>query len=343
MDFDVIIIGGGPAGLACATITAKSGLKTIVFEKKTKIGSKVCAGGITWNGLISRLSGDIAERSFSEQFIHSSFQKICIQSSHPIIATVNRRRLGQEMAAAARQAGAEVFEGWQVKIIGDGQLVACQRSTGLSRTFHSRYLVGADGSSSLVRRYLKVPAILKGIGVNYLIKGEYKNMEWHLSPTHFNNGYGWIFPHLGSASIGGYVDSRVMSALNLKENIVAWAGSRGIDLTGLRAQADMINFDYRGYRFGNIFLAGDAAGLASALTGEGIYPAIVSGEHIGRVIAGHVTDLKNFKRLLRNHRRHQLLTTFSGKSNLLAVPLMELLILGLRNKLIDFSSAEMAR
>ena len=66
--YDVIIVGAGPAGLSCAEITAKHGASTLVIERKKRIGEKVCAGGITWNGLINKLN-DISERSFSTQHI----------------------------------------------------------------------------------------------------------------------------------------------------------------------------------------------------------------------------------------------------------------------------------
>ena len=69
-----------------------------------------------------------------------------------------------------------------------------------------------------------------------------------------------------------------MPAQQLKKGLIAWAETLGFSLAKEQAQADYINYDYQGWSFGRIFLISDAAGLASGLTGEGIYPAIISGE-----------------------------------------------------------------
>ncbi len=105
-------------------------------------------------------------------------------------------------------------------------------------------------------------------------------MEWHLDSGLFASGYAWVFPHQDSVSVGAYVDGRVMKAKQLQDNLIKWSAKSGYPLSGHKSEAEYINFDFRGYRFNNIFLVGDAAGLASGLTGEGIYPAIVSGEAV---------------------------------------------------------------
>ncbi len=60
----------------------------------------------------------------------------------------------------------------------------------------------------------------------------------------------------------------------------------------------MINYDYKGHDFGNKFLIGDAAGLASGLTGEGIYFAIKSGEDVAKKIINKKYDCHNIKHIL---------------------------------------------
>ena len=182
-----------------------------------------------------------------------------------------------------------------------------------------------------------------GIGINYQLPGSYPRMEWHLNSRFFAGGYAWVFPHRQTISIGAYVDARVMKAKQLQKNLLVWGGQAGHSLSSGKAEAEYINFDYRGYRFDNIFLIGDAAGLASGLTGEGIYPAIVSGEEVARCIADADYIPRDLHRMINNHRRHRQMVTRLGKSPFIATLLAEGIAFALRTRLLNFSAAEMAR
>ena len=342
MSHDVIIIGAGPGGLACARMTASLGLNTLVLERKKEVGKKVCAGGITWNGLIKNVSADISERQFCRQHIFTRFQRTCVTAPTPIIATVNREKLGREMAQKAMEAGAEIRLGYRATAI-DGQTVHCtSENSGTDHRFTCTYLVGADGSSSLVRRSLRLAVAAAGVGITYQIPGNFPEMEWHLNPSLFANGYSWVFPHRDSASIGAYVDARRMKASRLKANLCQWGTTRGYPLKHHHASAELINFDFRGWRFGNTFLIGDAAGLASGITGEGIYPAIVSGENVGRYIADSGTDLSSLHKLIKKNTFHARMATITGKNRILATLIAEIITFGLKKRLLDFKVIEMA-
>lgn len=342
MKYDVIIVGGGPGGLACALSSAAAGLKTLVLERKSQIGPKVCAGGITWNGLLRTVSADLAERSFPIQHLNTPMQRASIHSPTPIIATVNRLELGKAMAEQAMAMGAEIREGCRVCAIEESALVCEEVKSGRRERLSAGFIVGADGSSSLVRRYLGLGTTDVGIGINYQIPGEYPQMEWHLDSSRFGSGYAWVFPHKSSASVGAYVDARCMSAQKLKNNFLHWAEGRGYPLQRYRASADLINFDYRGHRFGKIFLVGDAAGMASGLTGEGIYSAITSGEAVANILAGKSHGEERLTRLLRNHRRHRNMVTVLNRHRLLPAFLGEVVTLALRMGIITFDAVEMA-
>ncbi len=342
MRYSVVIIGAGPAGLSCATALAESGCDVLVLERKHKVGPKVCAGGITWSGLIDTIPEHIEERRFPTQHIFTRLQRATITEDEPIIATVNRERLGQYMANVATDAGAVIRTSCQVSDISENELRFVDKESGREETVGFAYLVGADGSSSLVRRHLGLATEMVGIGINYQIPGHADNMEWHLGSKYFANGYGWIFPHAQSISIGAYVDRTQLSASRLGRGLIDWAGGRGYDLRRSKPRAETINFDYRGWKFDNIFLVGDAAGFASGLTGEGIYPAIVSGEHTGRYIADRKHDMKDFERLVRMQKLHARMVKLTGRASLLAEVMAELTTVGLRCGLLDFRKIEMA-
>ena len=185
MSYEIIIVGGGPAGLACAKIAADRGMKTLVIERKNTLGKKVCAGGITWNGLIQKIPGFVPEKEFPAQFLHSKFQQAKISAKTPIIATINRMKLGQYMADVSQTAGAEIRTSCRVNAIDKDTVTVINRDNKSAEKIKYRYLVGADGSSSLVRRYLGIPVVFSGVGINYQVSGDFSEMQWHFDSTLF--------------------------------------------------------------------------------------------------------------------------------------------------------------
>jgi len=333
--FRTIIIGAGPGGLACARMLASHGERVLVLEKNSRIGPKVCAGGITYAGLRSMVEPGTEEAAFPTQHIFSPLQHVVVRESEPIVATVDRFKLGQMMAARAMAAGAEIRIGIRVERIGPDYLEAG------GRRYAFTYLVGADGSASLVRRYLGVPTREVGIGIQYWLPESYPEMEWHLDHRYFGPGYGWIFPHREKVSVGAYAGRTGWPAGKLQKGLLRWLEKRGMPLKDLRAEAALINFDFRGWKFGNVFLIGDAAGLASPLTGEGMYPAVITGEAVAGAILGLPPSDGRMAALLQKHRRHLYFQRLAGKSALMNMLLAESLSMSLRAGILRFNSLEM--
>jgi len=345
MAYDIVIVGGGPAGLACARTASDSGMRTLLIERKKTIGKKVCAGGITWNVLIQKIPGFTAEKEFPSQFIHSKFQRAEIRAETPIIATINREKLGQYMVDIAQNAGAEIRTSCLVKAIDNNkkEITLSYRDTDTAERVKYTYLVGADGASSLVRRHLGIPTDFAGVGVNYQIPGEFSRMQWHFNSSLFRNGYAWVFPHAKTVSVGAYADAKIIQPVLLKKNLLQWAEKTGFCIENSVPSAGLINYDYRGWRFkDNIFLAGDAAGLASGLTGEGIYPAIISGNAIAHSISSPENPLTELSRLIAMHKKHKKIASITGRNRLIGTIMSELIILGLRTGRIPFNKIEMA-
>jgi geranylgeranyl reductase len=338
---DALIVGGGPGGLACATLLAQNGVRVVLAERKTRCGPKVCAGGITWGGLLKHVPSTLIEQAFPEQHVISRFQRIIVAEKNPIIATVSRERLGQWMADQAQDAGVTLLTGTRVVSL-DGKQAILEGFGRHRITIRYKQLVGADGSNSLVRRFLGLPTTAMGIGLNCMLSGQYPQMEWHLHSGMFGYGYGWIFPHAERLSIGAYGDVNNLSAQALKKQLLHWAAGQGFHLDPQAIRAGLVNFDYRGIRFDRGWLVGDAAGLASGLTGEGIYPALVSGQVVAHMILDPHYPANELLGLVKKHRQHRLVIALAKKQHHLCSLLMEALLLFLRLKVVDFHALEMA-
>jgi geranylgeranyl reductase len=160
--------------------------------------------------------------------------------------------------------------------------------------------------NSVVRKHLGIPTKKFLIAFQYMIPGVYNKMEFHLDFKKFGVTYNWIFPQKNIISAGtGYpasADRSPDSIKILRENFDAWCKER-FDLKNARFEGFSINYDYRGFEFGNIYLAGDAAGFASGLTGEGIKPAILSGQDIARKIQDPNYECINIAKCLKTKKR----------------------------------------
>jgi len=338
---EILVVGGGPGGLACATLLAQKGARVVLAERKLSIGHKVCAGGLPWHGLIKDVPSELIERTFDKQYIYMRRQRLAVAEPDPIIATVNRERLGQWMARQAEEAGVTILTGTRVAGFEPKRAtLECPESRRIRLGFE--HLVGADGSNSLVRRFLGLQTTAVGIGLNCMAPGRYPRMEWHLDPGVFGSGFGWIFPHGESCSIGIAGDPRNISARILKQQLSHWAGLRGFQLDPHTIRAGLVNHDYRGVRFDHGWLIGDAAGLASGLTGEGIYPALVSGQSVARMILEPKYPGNELKRLVRKHRRHSRVAALAGRSHGICGLLVMTLLVLLRTKIMKFQSLAMA-
>jgi geranylgeranyl reductase family protein len=340
MDYDAVVIGAGPGGLHCARLLAQQGVRVVVLERRSAVGRKVCAGGITWNGLLGSVPESLLEASFASQTISTRRRRVTISEPHPLIATVNRQRLGHYQAEQATAAGATLLFNAPVSKISDSAV--CYRWRGKERCLTGTYLIGADGSHSLVRSALGLKTKRLGIGINYYVERSCDEMIWHFDAARFGSGYSWVFPHRQTMSVGVYQGTRKGSAAALQRELLAWLTTIGVSAETAVVGADLVNHDYRGWRFDRRYLIGDAAGLASPLTGEGIYPAVVSGEAVAAAIIDPAADQTDINKMLKKHRKHRIMLNMAEPSPRLASFLAELSALLLRYRILSSSSFEMA-
>jgi flavin-dependent dehydrogenase len=300
--YDVIIIGAGPAALSCATGLLGSGRKILIIEQKDEIGPKTCAGGLTRKDLDHiGFPEHLLDHSFDKMSIHTPLASTIVKNTSAMISTVDRKVFADwQLEKLAGAANVKIMTGCKVTGIEEGAV-----TVNGSISYGYRILVGADGTFSRVRKFLELETEDIAIAIQYLVPSDrFDKLEFFLDSRLFKSWYAWIFPHRGYASVGCMCDPRHLSSKQLQTNFVEWLGKNKIDVAGAAYQGYAINYDYRGSRFGNVFLIGDAAGLASGLTGEGIYQAIVSGEEAAKSILDSGYGSPQLDELLRTKALH---------------------------------------
>ena len=334
--FDVIIVGAGPAGLKCAETLGNSKFKVLLLEKNKEIGPKICAGALNRKNIkYLNLPSSLFDFQYNKIKLHIKNNHSIVQDDDNLIYSVDRKNLGQwQLKKINKFNNIEVRTGSKVSKIEKDYIVVD------GKKILYKFLVGADGSSSIVRRYLNIKSEEIGIAIQYIIPIDiYKEFELFLDSELFCAWYAWIVPHKNYVSIGCGCNPKILSSKELMINFQSWLYENKVDISKGKYEAFILNYDYQGYKFGNIFLAGDAGGFISGLTGEGIYTALISGEEIGRIILNPNYTACKIMDLLKEKKKHAKLTNVLIKSGKFRViifyVLMQLLkILYFKKKII---------
>lgn len=326
--YDVVIVGAGPSGLKCAETLGKSGLTILIIDKKGKIGPKPCGGLMTKTG-IEYINSDIGANKFENIKIHTVMRETDIEITGQPLYTINREALARsQLTRIKNMKNINLKKNTAVTKINKDYVIAN------GERIHFRYLVGADGSSSIVRKHLGLKSEKIGIGLHYVIPTKkYKDIELFFDSRFFGPWYAWILPYGNYVSIGTGYSPKILSGSRLLSNFHEWLKLKNIDVSNGKYEAHTLNSDFQGFHFGNIFLVGDAAGLVYSFTGEGIHPALVSGEEIAKKIMDEKYEIK-MEDILQKKRLQYFITQFLIKIGPMRIIGHEAILLILKNKLL---------
>ncbi len=300
-DYDVIVVGGGPAGSTTARRASLAGLRVLLIDKARFPRSKPCAGALAGRAA-ELLDFDIMEvvhRRISgfSLFAPAGFRIDCIPDDRSKPGyTVMRADFDHLLLRKAGEAGAEIREEVRaLDISQDSQNATIVTEEG--GTLTSRYVVGADGINSVVAKDLQFysgwPKDSAFVGIEIEAEvGMEKVREICGDPTGYDadvfflyfglvpHGYAWCFPKQSVLSLGACCRQDKVS--NIRKVYNEWFKDFSqkycitpeiISDTGARFPCTI----KKPIAKGRAILVGDAAGFVDPFTGEGIQHAIQSG------------------------------------------------------------------
>lgn len=324
--FDVVVVGGGPAGATAATDLAAEGLSVLLLDKAGRI--KPCGGAIPPQlveefGIPDSL---IVARVTAARMVSPAAQSVDMPIENGFVAMVDREQFDEWLRQRAVTAGARRIDGHFDRLSrdADGMSLVHYRLAGegpssVEHIVRARSVIGADGARSAVaRQCIRGSDRMKYVAAYHEIIRSPESTEagfdaarcdvyyqGKLSPDF----YAWIFPHGETTSIGvgsarkGFSLRTAVGALRADTSLDAQATVR-------REGAPIPLAPLRRWDNGrDVVLAGDAAGVVAPASGEGIYYAMAGGRMAARAVAelletGDATALKSARRdFMKAHGR----------------------------------------
>jgi geranylgeranyl reductase len=299
-DFDVVVVGGGPAGATAAAEIAAQGASVLLIDREGRI--KPCGGAIP-----ARLLADfdipphlLAARIASAEMVAPSGARVGMGVGNGFVGMVDRdsfdRWLRQRAIDTGARYAAATFVG--ASQTADGNIsISFTRERMSAETVSARLVIGADGSNSAVRRVLfgkagKPPYVFAYHEIVRSPTGTHPGFDPRRCDVYYQGRispdfYGWVFPHGDTTSIG--VGSAV-KGFDFKAATKLLREAAGLDAqeTIREEGAPLPLKPLKRWDNGrNALLIGDAAGVVAPSSGEGIYYAMLC----GRIAARTARDL----------------------------------------------------
>ncbi len=320
-EYDVVVIGGGPAGTTAGRYAAENGASVLVVEKRDEIGApKRCGEGLSSHAM--ELIGIKPEPTWAIQELEGAYvyapsgKSVEARFTETAGYIIERKMFDKKLAYMAVDAGAEVLAGTRATslIKEDGKITGVELLTFDEQKVKAKakVVIGADGVESLTARWagLNSSHKLTDICSSFQFEmGGLKLRDPHMLEIYMGNkvapgGYVWVFPK---------GENRANVGIGLRANLPGRAYKYLVDFIknhpGLK-NGSVIEINGGGVPVGEpletlvtdgFMVIGDAAHQVNAIHGGGIKEAIIAGRIAGKVAAEAVKKGDASKEVLKKY------------------------------------------
>lgn len=289
MDYDVVVVGGGPIGCFVGRHIAQSGRRVLILEEHEEVGEPPhCAGLVSSEVLsISGVEDDVILNEIRGANIYGyDGTKLSFLGERTYALVIDRITFDKRLAMMAENAGTEVSKGSRVidfKRDANGVEVTFVRN-GREYKVRTPLVIGADGAYSMVARFFKLP-LPSEIIYGFQVEGELSctnpcQVEVMVDNETSPGWFSWIIPvRVDYARIGLGINVRGNPREYLKKLCSKWEPLRSFkdsNIKKIMGGLIPLGLIERSYT-DNVMLVGDAAVQLKPLSGGGLYLGLLAG------------------------------------------------------------------
>ena len=295
-EFDVVVVGAGPAGSSAAEAAARAGRRVALLDRVEHPRYKTCGGGLIGPSLaeLSLRGGEPPVRTTIRRaaFTLRGERPVLRESTDRVIRCVTRPELDRWLLDAAARAGAEIRTPCAVRDLeqqSDGVLVRTA-----SGDLRARVVIAADGTGGRAARAVGVRLAQVDLGLELEVEAAGSGFDQesiHLDWGPLPGSYAWVFPKGDTLTVG--VIAAKGRPAETRAYLADYLRRRGLE--GQRVLHDSGHLTRcrtpdSPLAAGRVLAVGDAAGLLEPWTREGISFALRSGRLAGETAAASLDD-----------------------------------------------------